>query len=115
MILCSASEPRLLSCVARPLRRGTWKVAPLRLVSKRNLFALPSPNTRTQKAGQCTTRIREILSFVILSVRCVNFPKLWIANDETDLLNQLHELHENYTRYGYRSFSRSVLGPRRSG
>jgi hypothetical protein len=40
---------------------------------------------------------------------------LSVANAETDLLNQRHALHENYTHYGYRSFSRSHERPRCSG
>ena len=42
--------------------------------------------------------------FVPVVLRFFNLP---VANAETDLLNQPHALHKNYTDYGYHCFSRS--------
>src|SRR6476619_807771 len=103
MILCSASEPQCSPALLGQPRRGTWKLAPLRLVSKR-IFSHRATGFLKRSAH---TNDSKILLFVILPVSCVNLWNLPVVNASTDLLNQRHALHKNYTRYGYRCISRS--------
>jgi hypothetical protein len=89
----------MLSCVARPTpaRDVDISALPLRV---NGIFSHKGHNGSQRK-------IKKFPPSVPLCVLCESPSKLPVANAETDLLNQRHALHENYTRYGYHCFSRS--------